>query len=321
VQDVSLIDEGEIESQLMTKPLIARLKHPEDHYEFTDPKKANAVLMSLCQEAADALAAPVQDNDAHYKGVVEGVQKLFDDKRAQTAIVLQQAYRTSDAYTIGFRDGQALSAPVPEGWRLVPVEPTDEMLAAADEGDREYTLRNFGDVQTVMQGPYDHYVAMIAAATPPAQPAPVQEPVAEIVSDALGCLTTRWSDEWVPNEGDNLYTHPPQPEQEPEYRCCPHDSDCAVHNMPAYPAGPCDCTYKNTFNTPPSTKIHEVCLALAKREIDKLTHENFGRTPNDAWANKVIDVYDFFDSNPKAKKLTVIYTAPPAAQPAQGETK
>jgi hypothetical protein len=40
--------------------LIARLKNPEQHYEFTDPKKANAVLMSLCQEAADALAAPVQ---------------------------------------------------------------------------------------------------------------------------------------------------------------------------------------------------------------------------------------------------------------------
>lgn len=36
--------------------LIARLKRPEDHYEFTDPKKANAVLMSLCQEAAEALA-------------------------------------------------------------------------------------------------------------------------------------------------------------------------------------------------------------------------------------------------------------------------
>jgi hypothetical protein len=39
--------------------LIARLTNPEQHYEFTDPKKANAVLMSLCQEAADALAAPV----------------------------------------------------------------------------------------------------------------------------------------------------------------------------------------------------------------------------------------------------------------------
>ena len=23
--------------------------------------------------------------------------------------------------------------------------------------------------------------------------------------------------------------------------CCGHDSDCAVHNEPAYPAGPCDC--------------------------------------------------------------------------------
>jgi hypothetical protein len=40
--------------------LIARLKHPEHYYECTDPKKANAVLMSLCQEAADALSAPVQ---------------------------------------------------------------------------------------------------------------------------------------------------------------------------------------------------------------------------------------------------------------------
>jgi hypothetical protein len=41
--------------------LIDRLINPEQHYEFTDPKKANAVLMSLCQEAADALAAPVQE--------------------------------------------------------------------------------------------------------------------------------------------------------------------------------------------------------------------------------------------------------------------
>jgi hypothetical protein len=41
--------------------LIARLKHPEHYYDFTDPKKANSVLMSLCQEAADALAAPMQE--------------------------------------------------------------------------------------------------------------------------------------------------------------------------------------------------------------------------------------------------------------------
>jgi hypothetical protein len=44
--------------------LIDRLTNPEQHYAFTSPKKANAVLMSLCQEAADALAAqpaPVQE--------------------------------------------------------------------------------------------------------------------------------------------------------------------------------------------------------------------------------------------------------------------
>lgn len=52
------------------------------------------------------------------------------------------------------------------GWKWVPVEPTDEMLAAAHDGDREYTLRNFGDVMTVMQGPYDHWAAMLAAAPP-----------------------------------------------------------------------------------------------------------------------------------------------------------
>ena len=101
-----------------------------------------------------------------------------------------------------------------------------------------------------------------------------------------------------------------QPAQEPEYRCCPHDSDCAVHNMPAYPAGQCDCSYSNKFNLPPSAQIHEICLKLIERELDKLTNENFGRTPNDAWANKIVDVYHFFDSNPKAKKLTEIYTSP-----------
>jgi hypothetical protein len=40
----------------------------------------------------------------------------------------------------------------------------------------------------------------------------------------------------------------PQPVQEPfnvQPRCCFHDSDCAVHNMPHSPAGPCDCTQKD----------------------------------------------------------------------------
>jgi len=63
----------------------------------------------------------------------------------------------------------ALRGAVPVGWRLAPIEPTEEMLAAAEEGDREYTRRNFGDVMTVMQGPYDHWCAMLAAAPQPEQ--------------------------------------------------------------------------------------------------------------------------------------------------------
>jgi hypothetical protein len=61
VLDVSLIDEGKTAAPVQEPVgLIDRLKNPEQHYEFTDPKKANAVLMSLCQEAADALAAQRQ---------------------------------------------------------------------------------------------------------------------------------------------------------------------------------------------------------------------------------------------------------------------
>ena len=37
-----------------------------------------------------------------------------------------------------------------------------------------------------------------------------QEPVAEIVSDVNGYLSTRWHDEWTPNHGDKLYTSPPK---------------------------------------------------------------------------------------------------------------
>jgi hypothetical protein len=116
--------------------LIARLKHPEDHYEFTDPKKANAVLMSLCQEAADALAAPVLEHepenephvslasvqdDAHYKGVVEGVQKLFDDKRAQPAPVQE---------------------PVAWKWHQAPVKTSwgNDMVVADLAIDKDHTV-------------------------------------------------------------------------------------------------------------------------------------------------------------------------------------
>jgi hypothetical protein len=79
------------------------------------------------------------------------------------------------AYARAALEAEAKPAPAePEGWKLVPVEPTPEMIEAANEGDDAYTLRCFGPgVQRVMQGPEDHWLAMLAAA--PAAPAPVPE--------------------------------------------------------------------------------------------------------------------------------------------------
>ena len=66
------------------------------------------------------------------------------------------------------REALAEQPAIPQGWKLVPVEPTPEMLKAADDGDDEYTRRNFGPaVHRVMQGPYDHYIAMLNAAPQP----------------------------------------------------------------------------------------------------------------------------------------------------------
>lgn len=57
---------------------------------------------------------------------------------------------------------------IPAGWRLVPCEPTREMLAAADAADREYTDRQFGrEIPTLPVGGFDHWCAMLEAAPEP----------------------------------------------------------------------------------------------------------------------------------------------------------
>ena len=52
---------------------------------------------------------------------------------------------------------------------------------------------------------------------------------------------TSWSQDGKRIDPMSVYKEPAQE------RCCYHDSDCAVHNMPAYPAGPCDCTQQFKF--------------------------------------------------------------------------
>jgi hypothetical protein len=79
--------------------LIDRLKHPEDHYEFTDPKKANAVLMSLCQEAADALAAPVQEPVAWAMYQQDRLQSFWLDKGDAYDFEFTPEHRWEPLYT------------------------------------------------------------------------------------------------------------------------------------------------------------------------------------------------------------------------------
>ena len=46
-------------------------------------------------------------------------------------------------------------------------------------------------------------------------------------------------------------------------QCCYHDSDCAVHNMPAYPAGPCDCSLASLAQ--PAQEPNNFCPRCGKR--------------------------------------------------------
>lgn len=53
---------------------------------------------------------------------------------------------------------------IPDGWQLVPKEPTPEMIQAATSSDEEYSKRSFGEGIHLCQGGYDHYLVMLAAA-------------------------------------------------------------------------------------------------------------------------------------------------------------
>jgi hypothetical protein len=66
-------------------------------------------------------------------------------------------------------------APVPNGWKLVPVEPTREMWTAVNKLDDQCAAGNYDGKGCSIQQAWN--CLLDAAPTPPAQPAPVQEPV------------------------------------------------------------------------------------------------------------------------------------------------
>jgi hypothetical protein len=81
---------------------------PDLQAELDATNKQVEILSDALAESRREVAAlkAVQDTDAHYKGVVEGVQKLFDDKRAQPAV--PDAIGPNDdelpAYAAGWND-------------------------------------------------------------------------------------------------------------------------------------------------------------------------------------------------------------------------
>jgi hypothetical protein len=83
----------------------------------------------------------------------------------------------------------------------------DEIEAMLAQPERDLIRRMQGQIdrlQAALDTLPDRGLSAMAAGK--LQP----EPVAEIVSDMTGCLSTRWYDEWTPNHGDKLYTSPPK---------------------------------------------------------------------------------------------------------------
>lgn len=82
---------------------------------------------------------------------------------------------TANALNTDAREQLAQVQAAPDGWKLVPIRPTDEMIAAAHESDREYSQRAFGGAMHMPQGGEDHWSTMLAASQTPPQREPLTD--------------------------------------------------------------------------------------------------------------------------------------------------
>lgn len=102
-----------------------------------------------------------------------------------------------------FNDQLTAQTPaVPEGWKLVPVEPTLEMLDSADDAIRDFP-RPVSRYETPLAPKIAYYKAMLAAApTPPASAAPAADGDAlrEAVKTAYGYLWHVNNEPGTPNQ-------------------------------------------------------------------------------------------------------------------------
>ena len=134
---------------------IAHMEYPSGHHDGNNLREAARILRAA--GAADVGGLMAMSDTS----IVLACDYLMTHKESAKQKAVEHRAALESALRVAL-------APKP-GFVMVPIEPTEAMLEAAHNGDREYTLRNFGDIMTVMQGPYDHWCAMIAAAQAGAQ--------------------------------------------------------------------------------------------------------------------------------------------------------
>jgi hypothetical protein len=133
--------------------LIARLTNPEDHYEFTDPKKANAVLMSLCQEAADALAAPVQEPVAwmdKYGEIYKDVPEVLSTDTPLYTTPPAAAVQEGRDWSLLEATQQSLREHMAEIKRLKEAQPAVPDAFGTREGEHPQYIQGWNDCRAEM---------------------------------------------------------------------------------------------------------------------------------------------------------------------------
>ena len=127
--------------------------------------------------------------------------------------------------------GQAVD--VPDGWKLVPIDPTLEMESAGQQAIFEDASVSLRVRDEATQFSLNCWTAMLDSA-PPARDGSSEAVALEEIETAINDMIDT---PVIMKRIRALYTHP-APSPAPGDG---HDSDCSTHNMPTYLNGPCDC--------------------------------------------------------------------------------
>jgi hypothetical protein len=149
---------------------------------------------------------------------------------------------------LGVLNSPAANIQARDGWVMVPVESTEEMLRAWQTARKEWDSHAYA--QNPSMAGYCYRAMLAASPTPPQQ----QEQSGEAVTVARTCSECGLGDIAIKVECHNsackCYSDDrtvyegwksTSPAKSPDTKV-QHDSDCSLHNGPAYEPGPCDCS-------------------------------------------------------------------------------